>query len=529
MPPENKKTPFKRLLLLLTLATACADAGSNAITDPIRLRIAASPMPAEVATFYAARDHAPVWDASRLRQLAAALRELEYDGLDPRDYGLPELAPGVAPPASLEAAVQRELRLSGHFLRALLHLRHGKVDPHRLDPRWNIEPRPDDAPAVLTAARAAVQADDIEQAFTQMRARHPAYASLREALRALRRIEAAGGWPAIAEGPLLQPGVTDARVPLLRARLAAGGYLPATASGDERFDEALAQALRRFQAEQYLAETGTVDPATRAALNVPVSARIAQLRVNLERARWILPEIHDDFVLVDVAGYRLHVFRGARSVWQSRVQVGRAVRRTPIFKSAITHVTLNPAWTVPPGILRRDVLPKLRKGTGYLRQNRLRAIDARGREVDPGDVDWKDPKGITLRQDAWPGGALGRVAIRFPSPYMVYLHKTPHTRLFSEQQRAFSSGCIRVEKAYELAAMLLGWEESELDRHVAGGRTHNVNLPQPMTILLLYWTVDLHEGRRVAYKPDLYRLDPPTLAALDRRAAAIAPAPRRGN
>jgi L,D-transpeptidase YcbB len=503
------------LIVLLLLPLVPAGARAHPLSGQLRAQIAATPsLPAEVAAFYAARDYAPAWDERRLQQLQAALRELEYDGLDPRDYGLDAGASMAGPPVSLDAAVRQELRLSAHFLRALSHLRHGKVDPHRLDPRWNIEPRPDDAPAVLAAAEAALRAGQIGQAFTQARASHPAYASLREALRALRRIEAAGGWQAIPDGPLLQPGVTDARVPLLRARLVAGGYLPATVSGEERFDEALAQALRRFQSEQYLAETGTVEPRTRAALNVPVATRIDQLRVNLERARWILPEIHDDFVLVDVAGYRLHLFRGARSVWQSRVQVGQAVRRTPIFKSAITHVTLNPAWTVPPGILRRDVLPRLRRNTDYLRQNRLRVLDARGREVDPDDVDWKDPKGITLRQDAWPGGALGRVAIRFPSPYLVYLHETPHTRLFSAEQRAFSSGCIRVEKAYELAAMLLGRAESELDRLVATGRTHDVKLPQPMTILLLYWTVDLHEGKRVAFKPDVYRQDPRVLAAL---------------
>jgi murein L,D-transpeptidase YcbB/YkuD len=308
--------------------------------------------------------------------------------------------------------------------------------------------------------------------------------------------------------------VTHANVPLLRQRLVAGGYLPAGQAAGERYDEALTQAVKQFQSEHYLEQTGAVGPKTLAALNIPLSARIDQLRVNLERARWILPEIHGDLVLVDVAGFRLHQLKDGKSVWQSRVQVGQAVRPTPIFKSAITHVTFNPAWTVPPGILRRDIAPKARRNPGYLRQNRIHIYDARGREREPGDVDWNEPRGLTLRQEPFPGGALGRLAIRFPSPYMVYLHETPHTKLFSAEQRAFSSGCIRVEKAYELAGRLLGWETGELDRQVVTGKTHNVKLPAPVTILLLYWTVDLRPGGRVSYKPDLYRQDPRTLAAL---------------
>jgi murein L,D-transpeptidase YcbB/YkuD len=389
------------------------------------------------------------------------------------------------------------------------------VDPRTLDVHWNIEPEEAAQSQLLEAARQAVDDRRIGEAFDAARPQHPAYATLRNVLARLYKTSAVGGWPAVPEGPDLKAGMTDARVAALRQRLAAGGYLPEAELAGETFDEDVTQAVRLFQSEQYLPETGVVGRATRAALNVPVKARIEQLRVNLERARWVMHEIHGDFVLVDVAGYRLQHFIGAKPVWSTRVQVGRMTRQTPIIKSTITRVTFNPAWNVPPTILNEDVAPSVRKDPGYLRKNHLRIFDNRGRELRASDVDWDDPEGVSVRQDPGPWGALGRIAIRFSSPYMIYLHETPHVDLFAKAQRNFSSGCIRVEEPYALAGRLLGWNQAQMDAMLVTNETREVPLPRPVPIFILYWTISLKPDGRVAFKPDPYRMDPPALAALN--------------
>lgn len=287
------------------------------------------------------------------------------------------------------------------------------------------------------------------------------------------------------------------------------------------FDEHLVEAVKKFQREQYLDVDGAIGPATRAALNVSVQSRIDQIRVNLDRARWLLHNIPPEMLLVDVAGFKITYFKAHQPIWKSRVQVGMSYRTSPIFRSEVNYITLNPTWTIPPTILRNDVLPKLRKDPGYLKNNKIRALDSSGQELDPSTIDWYKPGGVTLRQDAGPHSALGKAVIRFPNAYAVYLHDTPHQKLFNKSQRAFSSGCIRVERALELVDLLLaetpGWDKAALDAALETGKTRNVTLAKRVPILMAYWTVDAVSETQIAFKPDIYARDAKVLAALNRR------------
>lgn len=289
----------------------------------------------------------------------------------------------------------------------------------------------------------------------------------------------------------------------------------------EVFDDYLVEAVKKFQREQYLEVDGAIGPATRAALNVSAQARVDQIRVNLDRARWLLHNIPPEMLLVDVAGFKVTYFKDSQPIWHSRVQVGMSYRTSPIFKSEVNYITLNPTWTIPPTILRKDVLPKLRKDLSYLRDNHIRVLDSSGKELDPATIDWYKPGNVTLRQDAGPHAALGKAVIRFPNSHAVYLHDTPHQKLFNKSQRAFSSGCIRVEHALELVELLLaetpGWDKAAIDQALATGKTRNVTLAKRVPILLAYWTVDAVSESQVAFKPDIYARDPHVLAALNRR------------
>jgi len=471
-----------------------------------------------IARFYEQRDFTPAWNDQRQQEaLIEQLRATAGDGLDPQDYQLADIerGPARADPASLAAY---DLQATRSYLLALAHLFRGKVDPTSLDAQWNFSTRtmtPDEALGYMTEA---VRSGNIAGVFDGARPAHPVYARLRLALARLRDIAARGGWPQLPSGPTLKPGMDDPRIVLLRQRLAATGDIPvAEDNGATLYDASLEAAVKRYQAEQYLEADGAIGSGTRAVLNVPVEARTEQLRANLERSRWVLHELHDDFVLVDIAGFDIKFFRQGKPVWSSRVQVGKPFRSTPEFKSEISYITLNPTWTVPPTILREDLLPKIRRDRRTLERNQLRIFDDSGRELAPGEVNWARPGRITLRQDAGPRNSLGRAAIRFANPFSVYLHDTPHQELFDASQRAFSSGCIRVERALELVQLLLddpAWDAAAIDAALAEGRTRSVRLARPVPLLLSYWTVDVPESGRLGFKPDIYGRDPPLLKAL---------------
>jgi murein L,D-transpeptidase YcbB/YkuD len=313
----------------------------------------------------------------------------------------------------------------------------------------------------------------------------------------------------------------DPQVLVLRQRLAIAGYLPADQTTSDVYDDELTAAVRNFQHEQYLDTDGAIGPATRTALNVPVAARIEQVRVNLERGRWLLHDVADKAVVVDIAGFKVYFLKDGKPIWQANVQVGKPYRSTPIFKSNITYVTINPTWTVPPTIFKQDILPKVRKDRGYLAKNNMRVLEPGGKEIDAAGVNWNSPGNILLRADAGPDNPLGQVVIRFPNPYSVYLHDTSHKELFVNSQRAFSSGCIRVERPLELVELLFDdtekWNRSEIENRIAESKTRNFDLATPVPLLLAYWTVDVLKTQRIAFKPDIYKRDPELLKALNKQ------------
>jgi murein L,D-transpeptidase YcbB/YkuD len=289
------------------------------------------------------------------------------------------------------------------------------------------------------------------------------------------------------------------------------------------YDPALELGVKAFQERHGLAPDGAIGPGTRATMNVPVAQRIDQIRVNLERARWTLHEMKGEFVLVDVAGFYVSYFRNDEPIWTSRVIVGKDGRETPVFRSTITYVVFNPTWTIPPGILVKDKLPDLKRNPGALKRMNIRVLDGSGREVNPYSVNWHQygPSRLPpyqFRQDPGANNALGLVKIMFPNPYLVYLHDSPAKSLFEQDQRMFSSGCIRVQKPFELAELVLNdpeWNQQTMQQLVATGETKTVNLKKPVSVLLLYWTAQPRPDGQVVFRNDVYGRDPPTLAALN--------------
>ena len=496
---------------------------SEGAHPPGALELQAWEGPQEALEFYARREFAPAWeDPERLRHLTVALGSLIDDGLNPRDYDLPALEAWLRETSSDPTAlIEAELRATGALLRALRHLTSGRLDPGEAEAIWMHRPARDEArqrARVMELATAALE--DMPAAFSRARPDAELYAVLRETHAGLRREVLEPEAPMIPGGALLREGSIDPRVPALRERL--DPLVPGADAGPastELYGPALVAAVKAFQRSHALESDGIVGPDTLEALNRSRRERLDQVRVNLERLRWASALTPTDLVRVDLAGGAVDVLRDGQSIWHARVQIGRPSRPSPSLLSEITHLTFNPTWTVPPTILREDTLPTVRRDPDFLERNRMRVFDGSGRELSADAVDWGQPTGIVLRQDPGPFNALGKVAIRFPNPFLVFLHDTPSQGLFEREQRAFSSGCVRVERARELVEVLLRNESEtrrlEAIRLLEGDETRDFHLARPMPILMIYRTVGLGTDGELVFRPDIYQRDAALARALD--------------
>jgi murein L,D-transpeptidase YcbB/YkuD len=525
-----REATVARLLTALLLLGAATHAGAESpparsppspeFTQAAGERIPNHPV---LQAYYALPGAAPQWSEEASAQLLAAIRQAEGDGLDPAHYWIATLQ--AAAEQRLQATAQELDRLrTAAFVRLAVHLYHGVLEPDDHVPGIDLV-RLEPGETEIRAMRDAVAGARVNAFLDRLRPRVALYDRLREALGQHRLIAAQGGWGVVPEGPTLHPGERSARVPRLRERLRVSGDLRDTAVpvDVETLDEPLTAALRHFQERHLLDADGVLGKRTLEALNVPVEARIDQIRVNLERARWLLRDLPARYVLVDVPGYELRLMEDGKELLRSRTVVGKPYRKTPIFRSAITYLDFSPTWTVPPTILRNDVLPAIRKDAAYLQKRGMRVLKFDGTAVDPATVDWQRYSGRTgfpylIRQDPGPENALGKVKFMFPNPHHVYLHDTPSRELFARAERAFSSGCIRVEQAAGLATLLLGregWSAAEVEVALAAGKTRRVKLNTPVPVLLYYWTVRLEDDGDVAFKRDIYGRDAALLAALE--------------
>jgi murein L,D-transpeptidase YcbB/YkuD len=481
-----------------------------------------------LTALYEQRAFRPAWARrSNAEAFVSLIARAEEEGLKPTDYHWPKLAQMLAErETSLEsdlARVDLDLLLTDSLLRYAYHLRFGKVDPAGLYPLWNLS-RAMPGPDTLGRLQAIIDSDDPEHLLAEAIPQIPYYRHLKQTLHRYRMSLAQGTWAAIPSGPPLKTGMTDARVRALRERLRAPGVLGySLLENPSYFDHRLARAVSEFQVRHALTADGVVGRETLAALNVSVSARIDQLRVNMERARWVFQDIEDDYLLVNIAAFEASLFRSGTRVWSARTVVGKPFRQTPVFKSKITYLVFNPTWTVPPTILREDLLPRVKNDPGFLNRQNMTVFDRAGRIIDPHSIAWStlDPGKFpyTIRQEPGANNAMGKVKFMLPNPYFVYLHDTPDRKLFERADRSFSAGCIRVENAIALAELLLGdsrkWDGSAIASAIDSRRTRTVPLTRPMTTMLLYWTNDVDAAGNVYFLKDVYDRDRAVLEALD--------------
>lgn len=479
---------------------------------PIRAR-------AFIPKFYAARDNRPAWQGNAFEELRLGIFEAVRHGFRPTDFHQPFLDDlyAAAQSGAPDKVASFEVVATDAAARVVHYMLFGKVDPASLDSDWNF-------------GRPVIDADPVEilnsylggpgfmALVDRIALRSRQYNSMLDGLARYRAIAAAGGWPMVPEGETLRPGMTDPRVQALRQRLAAEGGLSAV-SGTDLYDDALAEDVKRFQARHGLDPDGIIGPKTYLALNRTVGHRIDQLRLSLERGRWMMRDLGDDYVLVNIAGARTYVLRNGDTFWTTRSITGSQYRKTPVFRDEITYMEVNPTWTVPASIFRKDKLPQIRRDPGYLSRNGYTIRDSGGRSIPASAVNWNAANpGVTLVQKPGPNNALGLIKFMFPNKYSVYLHDTNNRNLFEKSERFYSSGCIRVQYPFELADLLMqedpDWSRARLNQILESGKTTRINLPRPIPVLLTYWTAWSDDGE-VQFREDIYSRDERVLKALD--------------
>ena len=481
--------------------------------------------PVLVESFYKGRNYQTAWSQDgRLIQVEAlimAVEEAYGDGLTPDYYHLglirsfvdktkKEASPDPARLANLD------ILLTDAFLTLGCHLSAGCVNPVTLEAEWFAKRGSVDVSSVLEQA---LRKRQIREELMRLRPIQASYERLRQVLARYRELSLRGEWPLVSGGSLLKEGSMSDRVAELRKRLSFSSDLAADGAKEgDFFDEKLKQSLLIFQKRHGLKADGILGPATVNALNVPLRQRIRQIELNMERLRWILGNVEQRSIVVNIANFQLDVMENGESILSMKVVVGKPYQRTPVFTAKMTHIVINPPWNIPDRIAREEILKKIKNDPHYLAEQNIKVLKGWGsqqEEIDPETVDWSEITPKTLpyhfRQESGPLNPLGRLKFMFPNTFDVYLHDTPAKRLFSENVRTFSHGCTRIEKPIELGEYVLRdnpeWTRETLLNEIEEGTEKKVLIPRPLNVHFLYLTAWVDEQGTLQFRNDIYERD----------------------
>ncbi len=334
------------------------------------------------------------------------------------------------------------------------------------------------------------------------------------AIQKYQELAAKGGWTPVPSVGDLQIGSRGRAVEALRARLVATGDLDAIAGQGETYDSFVEAGVKRFQARNGLNRTGVVDKETLQALNVSAEARVQQLETNLVRLRSYSGDLGPRFVIVNLPAASVETVENGVVYSHHRAGVGRIDRQSPIMQTRATEINFNPFWHVPPSLIKKDLIPKMKADPNYLADEKIHVLDSAGQEVSPSSINWNTDQAthFTYRQDTGADvNSLGFVRINIPNPYGVYMHDTPEKGVFGDDFRFVSSGCVRVQDVRDYVAWLLkdnpGWGREQIDEAIRSGQRIDVKLTEPVPVYWVYVTAWATPDGLVQFRPDIYQRD----------------------
>ncbi|MCS7018206.1 MAG: L,D-transpeptidase family protein [Bernardetiaceae bacterium] len=480
-----------------------------------------------VNMFYRKRNFKPLWDSvEKIDQAVNTLLHADTHGLVAVDYAIERILQlrQVAMREEYQnphTLAKLEIALTTGLLRYATHLLAGKLVPTQLHPLWNYPSRAFVHQHRIELLEKYVAADSVATVFQHIR-RHPHYVFLQNQLAAYKKMAAAGVFQPLQCDTTIRKGGLHPAIIRLRKRLFAE-KIDADSSANPVLDDSLSKALQIWQYRHGLKQTGVLDTATRNALNVPVEQRIATIRANMERMRWLPDTLPADFILVNIADFRLFLFRNGEVVWETPVTVGTRVNRTPVFQTYISHLELNPTWNVPHSIVTKEIAVEAAKRSDYITRNRFQIIDKNGMLIEPSTINWSEvrsgKKVYHFYQPPGAGNQLGKIKFYCVNPHAIYLHDTPSLSKFKLQERAFSHGCVRVWKPFELAGLLMGdttrWNQAAFDQLLAPGITRSVILPRREPVHIHYFTAFPDRTGQLILRRDIYGHDRQLLQLLD--------------
>ena len=484
----------------------------------------------EVAQCYALNQNKALWVTGNLADSAInALNNSVLDGFLPEHYNAPFIESMVEKikaqtEKDLSVLAELDILITSALLRYGADLLYGRVDPKSLNDFYNFEKRQVEKPLYDYLFISSKEAD-LQSYFGQLRPQNPIYKKTCATLAHYRVLAESGGWKPINWGNIkkLEPGDTNPVVPELRERLVAEGILDtANLAHDSVYDLALQAAFARFQQLHGLRPDSVIGKSTMALLNMSVEKKVTTIICNLERLRWGLGNLQDTYLLVNGAEFRLYYFMKDTLRWSSEVIIGKQSTKTPFFRTELTAIVFNPTWTVPYSIATKEILPKLKKNPGYLATQNMVLLSHGGEKIDPTSVDFSvyNTRNFPyiIRQEPGSNNSLGHVKFNMPNPYSIYLHDTPSRTLFNKEERAFSHGCIRLNKPLELAEMLLKkqgpWHMDTINSIIKTRELINVKLEVPIPVLLTYITHYTDANGNAYFFADVYKRDDELLKAL---------------
>jgi L,D-transpeptidase YcbB len=500
--------------------------------------------PSSVIRFYQMRKYEPAWtqDGHPLpvaEALAKAVKGADAEGLLPGNYHLERIESALGNIRQAQARNERaetgtiievEFLLSDAYLVYAAHLLNGRVNPESLhSDEWTIYPSRFNLVRYLSTA---LDGGDVEGSLKGLLPAQQGYGRLKTALIVYRGHAARGGWPVIPGDGRLEKGMKSERVPVLRSRLKVTGEMPATVDGaSDLFDEAVEEAVRRFQLSHGLLDDGIIGARTLRALNVPVEKRIRQIELNLERWRWLPQNLGNPYIMVNIAGYDLEVVENESSVLTMKIVVGTAYQKTPVFSGKMSYIEMNPYWNVPHSIATEETLAKIQKDPNFLAKENMKVLAAgqNAEAVNPAAIDWsalsESNFPYRLRQEPGPRNPLGRIKFMFPNKHSVYLHDTSDPQLFRKERREFSHGCIRIEKPIEMASFVMKgskeWPIEKIKTTLKTKETTVANLPKPIPVHILYFTAWGNGNGTIYFLDDIYRRDERLDRALQKKTKPV--------
>ena len=471
---------------------------------------------------YESTNFKPLWeDKNYAYQCIEALSGSDQYGLLPEDYHV-KLLQSLYEKDLIKENPSFDVLLTDGLLLYSHHLLNGKLNPKDFFLSWNFPQRivyQDSIKDFLKNARREKVLDDLRE-------HHPSFdiywKLVKERERWLRIEENTDGWDPIMIGKAIKPGDSTPVFSRILIRLKQLEFLEEQAATTDRYDSIYMSSVLNFQRSHGLDPDGVVGNKTIQYLNMPIKTRIQKIEANLERLRWLSGGADDNMVFVNIAGFHLTVVKDRSIVWDTPVMTGTVDTQTPVFTSQVKYLVFNPSWTVPRGILYRSLFDKMKADPSFITKNNYSILDNAGNTIDPSGIGWdslsfKDFR-YTVVQNPGPANAMGVVKFMFPNQYSIYLHDTPSKSLFSKSARAFSNGCIRVKDPLVLARLLLNDENrysmDKIKGIVDSRVTKTIFLKEPVTILLVYFTVDTDQSGGIVFYEDIYHRDQPIIDKL---------------